>query len=269
MRSCQGAVPPGQVARVYANLLAHAHPLLRDADRLLDLDKRAAVSPYGSGALAGSSLGLSPDAIAADLGFNAAADNSIDATSSRDFAAEAAFVFAMIGVDLSRLSEDIILWSTTEFGYVKLHDSWSTGSSIMPQKKNPDAAELVRGHSGRILDSRCALDAARDVDRIWPNLINGLVHVRRHQAAREHQRTHGSGRGARPVEHATAAAGLAARVRIEHEPGRGGLPVVEVGSDDDVWKERIEVVASRHRPLILPGLEISQTPVEFRRQPSS
>ncbi|MUL63489.1 argininosuccinate lyase [Mycobacterium sp. CBMA 234] len=139
------------------HLLAHAHPLLRDADRLLDLDKRTAVSPYGSGALAGSSLGLDPDAIAADLGFNAAADNSIDATSSRDFAAEAAFVFAMIAVDLSRLSEDIILWSTTEFGYVRLHDSWSTGSSIMPQKKNPDIAELARGKSGRLIGNLAGL----------------------------------------------------------------------------------------------------------------
>jgi len=139
------------------HLLAHAHPLLRDVDRLLDLDRRAAVSPYGSGALAGSSLGLNPDAIAADLGFATAADNSIDATSSRDFAAEAAFVFAMIAVDLSRLSEDIILWSTTEFGYIKLHDSWSTGSSIMPQKKNPDIAELARGKSGRLIGNLAGL----------------------------------------------------------------------------------------------------------------
>ncbi|QNJ91036.1 argininosuccinate lyase [Mycolicibacterium fluoranthenivorans] len=139
------------------HLLAHAHPLLRDADRLVDLDKRAAVSPYGSGALAGSSLGLDPDAIAAELGFASAADNSIDATASRDFAAEAAFVFAMIAVDLSRLSEDIILWSTTEFGYAKLHDSWSTGSSIMPQKKNPDIAELARGKSGRLIGNLAGL----------------------------------------------------------------------------------------------------------------
>lgn len=139
------------------HLLAHAHPLLRDVDRLLDLDKRVAVSPYGSGALAGSSLGLDPNAIAADLGFTAAADNSIDATSSRDFAAEAAFVFAMIAVDLSRLSEDIILWSTTEFGYARLHDSWSTGSSIMPQKKNPDIAELARGKSGRLIGNLTGL----------------------------------------------------------------------------------------------------------------
>ncbi|KAA0109088.1 argininosuccinate lyase [Mycolicibacterium sp. P9-22] len=139
------------------HLLAHAHPLLRDAERLVDLDKRTAVSPYGSGALAGSSLGLDPDAIADDLGFHSAAENSIDATAARDFAAEAAFVFAMIAVDLSRLAEDIILWSTTEFGYVKLHDSWSTGSSIMPQKKNPDIAELARGKSGRLIGNLAGL----------------------------------------------------------------------------------------------------------------
>src|SRR5690349_11390813 len=139
------------------HLLAHAHPLLRDVDRLVDADKRAAVSPYGSGALAGSSLGLEPDAIAEELGFSAAADNSIDATAARDFAAEAAFVFGLIGVDLSRLAEDVILWSSTEFGYVTLHDSWSTGSSIMPQKKNPDIAELARGKSGRLIGNLTGL----------------------------------------------------------------------------------------------------------------
>ena len=139
------------------HLLAHAHPLLRDVDRIGDFDRRAAVSPYGSGALAGSSLGLDPDAIAADLGFAAAAENSIDATAARDFAAEAAFVLAMIAVDLSRLAEDIILWSTTEFGYVTLHDAWSTGSSIMPQKKNPDIAELARGKAGRLIGNLTGL----------------------------------------------------------------------------------------------------------------
>lgn len=139
------------------HLLAHAQPLLRDVDRLVDWDRRTAVSPYGAGALAGSSLGLDPDAIALDLGFTAAADNSIDATSARDFAAEAAFVFAMIAINLSRLSEDIILWGTTEFGYVTLDDSWSTGSSIMPQKKNPDIAELARGKSGRLIGNLTGL----------------------------------------------------------------------------------------------------------------
>ncbi|OHT87633.1 argininosuccinate lyase [Mycobacteroides saopaulense] len=139
------------------HLLAHAQPLLRDVDRLVDWDRRTAVSPYGAGALAGSSLGLDPDAIALDLGFTAAADNSIDATSARDFAAEAAFVFAMIAIDLSRLAEDVILWGTTEFGYVTLDDSWSTGSSIMPQKKNPDIAELARGKSGRLIGNLTGL----------------------------------------------------------------------------------------------------------------
>ncbi|MBD0322797.1 MAG: argininosuccinate lyase, partial [Aldersonia sp.] len=139
------------------HLLAHAHPLLRDVARLQDFDKRAAVSPYGSGALAGSSLGLDPEAIAAELGFDASAANSIDATSSRDFAAEAAFVFAMIGVDLSRMAEEIILWSTPEFGYVTLADAWSTGSSIMPQKKNPDVSELTRGKAGRLIGNLTGL----------------------------------------------------------------------------------------------------------------
>jgi len=139
------------------HLLAHAHPLLRDVDRIADFDDRTAISPYGSGALAGSSLGLDPDAIATDLGFAAAADNSIDATASRDFAAEAAFILAMIAVDVSRLAEDIILWSTTEFGYVTLHDAWSTGSSIMPQKKNPDVAELARGKAGRLIGNLAGL----------------------------------------------------------------------------------------------------------------
>ena len=140
-------------------LLAHAQPLLRDVARIVDADRRLAVSPYGSGALAGSSLGLDPAAIAADLGFDGAADNSIDATSSRDFAAEGAFVLAMIGVDLSRLGEDVILWSTPEFGYVTLADAWSTGSSIMPQKKNPDVAELARGKAGRLIGNLSGLMA--------------------------------------------------------------------------------------------------------------
>lgn len=140
-------------------LLAHAQPLLRDIDRLRDLDKRLAISPYGSGALAGSSLQLDPEAIAEELGFNAAAENSLDATSSRDFASETAFVLAQIAVDMSRLAEEIIYWCTPEYGYVTLHDSWSTGSSIMPQKKNPDVAELTRGKTGRLIGNLAGLMA--------------------------------------------------------------------------------------------------------------
>jgi argininosuccinate lyase len=138
-------------------LLAHAHPLMRDIERIQDFDRRSAISPYGSGALAGSSLGLDPESIASELGFADAADNSIDATASRDSAAEAAFILAMIGVDLSRIAEEIILWSTPEFGYVTLDDAWSTGSSIMPQKKNPDIAELTRGKSGRLIGNLTGL----------------------------------------------------------------------------------------------------------------
>ncbi|WP_288818578.1 argininosuccinate lyase [uncultured Micrococcus sp.] len=133
------------------HLLAHAWPLVRDLQRLVDWDARASVSPYGSGALAGTSLGLDPNRVAADLGLESACWNSIDGTAARDVYAEFAWVAAMIGVDLSRLSEEIIFWATKEAGFVRLHDSFSTGSSIMPQKKNPDIAELARGKSGRLI----------------------------------------------------------------------------------------------------------------------
>ena len=133
------------------HLLAHVWPLLRDVERFQDWDDRAALSPYGSGALAGSSLGLDPAAVAAELGFAGPVENSIDGTASRDIVAEFAFVAAMIAVDLSRLAEEVILWATKEFGFVTLDDAYSTGSSIMPQKKNPDVAELARGKAGRLI----------------------------------------------------------------------------------------------------------------------
>ncbi|MGB0100106.1 MAG: argininosuccinate lyase [Nocardioides sp.] len=140
------------------HLMAHAWPLLRDVERLRDWDARvAADSPYGSGALAGSSLGLDPEGVAAELGFTGSSANSIDGTAARDFVAEFAFVAAQIGVDVSRLAEEVILWSTREFGFVTLHDSWSTGSSIMPQKKNPDIAELARGKAGRLIGNLSGL----------------------------------------------------------------------------------------------------------------
>ena len=139
------------------SLLAHAQPLLRDIERIQDADKRLAVSPYGSGALAGSSLHLDPEAIAEELGFDSATDNSLDGTASRDFAAESAYVLAQIAIDVSRFAEEIIAWSTPEFGYVTLHDAWSTGSSIMPQKKNPDVPELARGKAGRLIGNLTGL----------------------------------------------------------------------------------------------------------------
>jgi argininosuccinate lyase len=132
-------------------LAKHAHAFGRDLDRLADWDRRAAMSPLGAGALAGSALALDPHAVAAELGFDAPIPNSIDAVSDRDFVAEFLFVAAMVGVHLSRLGEEICLWASREFGWATLDDAWSTGSSIMPQKKNPDIAELARGKSGRLI----------------------------------------------------------------------------------------------------------------------
>jgi len=142
------------------HLLAHAWPLLRDVSRVRDWDARVAVdSPYGSGALAGSSLGLDPQQVARELGFADSSANSIDGTAARDFVAELAFVLAMIGIDVSRQAEEVILWATKEFGFVDLDDAYSTGSSIMPQKKNPDVAELARGKAGRLIGNLTGLMA--------------------------------------------------------------------------------------------------------------
>ena len=160
-----GAIMPGRTHLQHAqpvllshHLLAHAWPLLRDVDRIRDWDDRVAGdSPYGSGALAGSSLGLDPVAVAHDLGFTGSSANSIDGTASRDFVAELAFVLAMIGVNVSRQAEEVILWATKEFGFARLDDAFSTGSSIMPQKKNPDIAELARGKSGRTIGNLAGL----------------------------------------------------------------------------------------------------------------
>ncbi len=166
-REAGEAVMPGRTHLQHAqpvllahHLLAHCWALLRDVDRLRDWDARvAADSPYGSGALAGSSLGLDPEGVARELGFTGSSANSIDGTASRDFVAEFAYVTAQIGVDVSRIAEEVILWSTREFGFVTLHDSWSTGSSIMPQKKNPDIAELARGKAGRLIGNLSGLMA--------------------------------------------------------------------------------------------------------------
>ena len=158
------AVMPGRTHMQHAqpvlvahHLAAHAWPLLRDVQRLQDWDRRGAISPYGSGALAGNTLGLSPEAVAEELGFSDCVDNSIDGTASRDVVAEFAWIGAMVGVDVSRLCEEIVIWNTKEFDYITLDDSFSTGSSIMPQKKNPDVAELGRGKAGRLIGDLTAL----------------------------------------------------------------------------------------------------------------
>jgi len=132
-------------------LLAHVQAFTRDVSRLRDWDSRASVSPLGAGALAGSSLPIDPRQFATELGFAAAAPNSMDAVADRDFAAEFCFAAALTGVHLSRLGEEIVLWSSQEFGWVEIDDAYATGSSIMPQKKNPDVAELARGKAGRLI----------------------------------------------------------------------------------------------------------------------
>jgi argininosuccinate lyase len=133
------------------HLLAHAWALSRDVDRILDTRRRLDVSPLGAGALAGSSLALDPEEVAEDLGFAARFENSLDAVSDRDFVAEALFDVALLGVHLSRLGEEIVLWSSEEFGFLHLDDAYATGSSMLPQKKNPDVAELARGKAGRLI----------------------------------------------------------------------------------------------------------------------
>jgi len=138
-------------------LAKHSHSLLRDLDRINDWLERNNYSPLGAGALSGSSLQPNPEISAESLGFIGVIGNSIDAVSDRDFAAEALFLLAMLGIHLSRIGEEFTLWSTTEFSWVSVDDAYSTGSSIMPQKKNPDVAELARGKSGRLVGNLTAL----------------------------------------------------------------------------------------------------------------
>ncbi|WP_158862927.1 argininosuccinate lyase [Leifsonia sp. AG29] len=158
------AIMPGRTHLQHAqpvllahHLLAHCWPLVRDLERLRDWDARANVSPYGGGALAGSTLGLDPQFVAGELGFARSSENSIDGTAARDVVAEFAYIAAQLGIDLSRFAEEIIIWNTREFGFVTLDDAYSTGSSIMPQKKNPDIAELARGKAGRLVGNATGL----------------------------------------------------------------------------------------------------------------
>ena len=132
-------------------LAKHAHAISRDIERLQQWWERTGVSPLGAGALSGSALSTDPVLSAHTLGFHSSAENSIDAVRDRDFAAEFLFIAALIGVHLSQIGEEWTIWATTEFGWAKLNDAYSTGSSIMPQKKNPDIAELARGKSGRLI----------------------------------------------------------------------------------------------------------------------
>ncbi|NSY18743.1 argininosuccinate lyase [Neorhizobium sp. AL 9.2.2] len=142
---------PAQPVVLGHHLMAHAQSLLRDLERFGDFDRRFDRSPLGAAALAGSGIVNRPDLSALELGYSAAAENSIDSVASRDIVAEFLFIASLIGVNLSRLAEEICIWSSKQFSWVRLHDSYSTGSSIMPQKKNPDIAELTRGMSGTLI----------------------------------------------------------------------------------------------------------------------
>jgi argininosuccinate lyase len=168
------------------HLLAHAWAFARDVDRLEDARRRLDVSPLGAGALAGSSLPLKPDLVAAQLGFAHRFENSLDAVSDRDFVAESLFVLALIGVHLSRIGEELVLWSSDEFGFVMLADAYSTGSSMLPQKKNPDIAELARGRTGRMIGNLTGMLATlkglplaynRDLQEDKEPLFDSLDHV--------------------------------------------------------------------------------------------
>jgi argininosuccinate lyase len=139
------------------HLLAHGWALARDVDRLDDARRRLDVSPLGAGALAGSSLPLDPDGVAADLGFAGRFENSLDVVSDRDFVAEALFTLALLGVHLSRLGEEVVLWASEDVGFLRLDDAWATGSSMLPQKKNPDVAELARAKAGRLIGHLCGV----------------------------------------------------------------------------------------------------------------
>ena len=169
------------------HLLAHGWALARDLDRLLDARRRADVSPLGAGASAGTSLPIDPDATAADLGFAHRFENSLDAVSDRDFVAESLFALALVGVHLSRLGEEIVWWASEEVGFVRLDDAWATGSSMMPQKKNPDVAELARARAGRLIGNLTGLLATlkglplaynRDLQEDKEPLFDSLAQVR-------------------------------------------------------------------------------------------
>ncbi len=170
------------------HLMAHGWALGRDQHRLLDCLRRMDVSPLGAGALAGTSLPIDPDWVAAELGFARRFDNSLDAVSDRDYVAEALFIISLLGVHLSRMGEEIVLWATEEFGFVKLPDAYSTGSSMMPQKKNPDIAELSRGKAGRLIGNLTGFLATlkslplaynRDLQEDKEPLFDSIVQIKR------------------------------------------------------------------------------------------
>ncbi len=236
------AVMPGRTHLQHAqpillahHLLAHAWPLVRDLERLRDWRGRAQASPYGAGALAGGALGLDPTIVARELNLGDPLPNSIDATSARDVVAEFAYVAAQIGVDLSRFAEDIILWTTREFGFARLDDAYSTGSSIMPQKKNPDIAELARGKAGRLVGNLTgtADDAQGSPARVQPRPAGrqgaGLRFGRDARARAARIRRHGRDADLRRAERMRdlASAGFSLATDVADHLVRQGVPFRE------------------------------------------
>lgn len=165
------------------HLNAHAWSLLRDVERMLDTRERVDVSPLGAGAIAGTSLPIDPEVSARELGFHETFANSMDAVSDRDFVVETLFDLALLGVHLSRMGEELVLWTSAEFNFAQLGDAFTTGSSMLPQKKNSDVAELARGKSGRLVGnltvwrSRCvglssSLDVTRELNQSWRRALS-------------------------------------------------------------------------------------------------
>jgi argininosuccinate lyase len=202
---------PAQPVVFAHQLLAHAQVFVRDVDRCIDWDRRHARSPLGAAALAGSAIAVHPEHAAAELGYDGACENSIDAVGSRDHVAEFVFVAAMIGVQLSRLAEELVLWCSKQFQWIELDDAFATGSSIMPQKKNPDIAELTRGRSARLIgdlstmltllkalpfsynrdlseDKRAAFDAVDSLAVVLP-AMTGMARTMRVNVARLRQQS--------------------------------------------------------------------------------
>ena len=209
------------------HLLAHGWALARDVDRLLEARARADVSPLGAGALAGSSIPLDPDGVAEDLGFAARFENSLDAVSDRDFVAESLFALTMVGLHLSRIGEELVLWTSDEFGFATLDDAYATGSSMMPQKKNPDIAELVRGKAGRLIGNLTGLLATlkglplaynRDLQEDKEPLFDAVDQVALGLSAMTGLLAH------HPVRHRGHAGGRRHPVRGGHRPRRAARP---------------------------------------------
>lgn len=246
------------------HLLAHGWALGRDVDRLLDTLVRLDVSPLGAGALAGTSLGIDPAATAADLGFASVFHNSLDAVGDRDFVAEALFDLSVIGVHLSRIGEEWVLWTSEEFGFASLDDAYATGSSMLPQKKNPDIAELARGKAGRLIGNLVGLlttlkglplaynrDLQEDKEPLFDSVdqvalavtaISGMIatarfHADRMQSAADAEVTSATDiaewlvRGGTPFRQAHAIVGALVRAHLAEGTSLRSLVNAELGSE--------------------------------------